>query len=368
MPGPAPRVANVRPQQFGFSPGASLIGNFGSTEPRFRASVPNQHNPGPGEYTPKSIGSFGTSGKRYGWGSALAHDGAQTASKTPGPDAYNPTVDTLKRLEKQWPGRTSASAFGSNASREKPRRAGSTHVGVPGPGRYNVEECSHFISGPSGASGAHSPFVGAARARTGSRLRRDLDNKETSAFASGSVVSGGGTQSAADGDGGVGPGHYAPVGDTIGGRAGAMARRIQTVGARASDGRHWTAFDSTSSRWARDPMSGGPDPNIPGPGAHSVPRWTGQVRTFRKPIRDHLKATDRHKCAFLSGSARFVFPHPNGDADTDAVISYLSSGSAGPVGTAAHTQSALGAVGSALGGGATGRADRRRGGTRRVEW
>jgi hypothetical protein len=328
-------AANSLPQYYGFSPGTSLIGKFGSTEPRFSklqgGGVPEAHNPGPGAYT---VPEKRTLPIKWGWGTGKAHHNAGEKSfLTPGPGSYGSDPTWAQTLQKQWPGRASASAFGTNKARDEP---GTSSI-APGPGRYNAEEASHFISGPNGTSAAHSPFVGVARACTGSRLRRDMDCKETSVFSSKRPAQA--IMSIIDTPG---PGQYAPSVETIGARAAAAQARRQLQHSNEA------SFDSTASRFSRDPMSGAPEPHNPGPGAHSVARWTGVQPSSRKPrsVSADTRSSGPHAQAlgFLCGTTRFQQLGGGKGKPTDepdAVLRFLASGPLGPVGTATHTQSAI---------------------------
>ena len=289
------------PQHYGFNPGTSLIGRFGSTEARF-SKLPygaDPENPGPGSHNPRhELG-----GPKWGWGSQKATHQLPISldSRTPGPGAYgkeqHPSYGGMSsELEKQWPGRKGASAFGSNASRT-PLRSSSS-LDVPGPGRYNSADSSHFTSGRTCSNASNNPWVGQSRILTGSRLRRDMDRKESFVFSSKITMQ---TTQVSDGPG---PGHYAPLGDSIDARTQTRKRNLLQVAARTSDGLPPTSFDSTAPRFTRDPMSGAPEVDNPGPGAHSVSRWSGEQPSSRRPRSQVVVAAGR--CGFLSGSTRFT--------------------------------------------------------------
>lgn len=333
---------NLLSQALGFSPGTSLIGQFGSTDARFKRipldNAPEPHNPGPGAYD----NSPSPGGVSWGWGTGAAHHQNAPAPRdsTPGPGAYgteaHPGGGLLSNLERRRPGKDSASAFGSNVKRSQPLSG----TGTPGPGRYLVEESSIFLSS---SNGARSPYVAAARARTGSRLQRELDSKATAVFASrrpahvlASHASGASSEAISDGPG---PTQYAPKAETISAR---QSRLLQQQGVR-------TSFDSTANRFRRDPMSGVPEPLNPGPGTHLVGRWNGVKDTQRRPRSQLVDKAGR--CGFLSSNPRFdgLVPFSGGlkaaRAQQDKVVAYLAAGALGPVGTATHTMEALKRIG-----------------------
>lgn len=205
---------NLLAQTLNFKPGTSLIGNFGSTDARFKPAANLIHDyPGPGAYMPLST-QVQSASSRWSWGTGAGHTLPPAGGPSPGPGNYGTEQHPdgiLTTLRRRWPGVASKSAFGSNE--ERPLNKSDAN-GLPGPGKYNTDEASYFVSGQTGA---RSPFVAQARARTGSRLQRDIDLKTGSVFSSKLAAHG----SLAPPAGAIdqpGPGSHSPVTDTIGAR------------------------------------------------------------------------------------------------------------------------------------------------------
>lgn len=338
---------NLLPQALNFKPGTSLIGNFGSTDTRFKHSA-SALIPGPGAYHNSLIHtSFGTASKSAStlqstWGTGAGHQLAQVSAATPGPGAYgddqHPCGGILTGIRRKWPGIPAKSAFSSNAATGRETDRPVPGADMPGPGQYNVEDSSYFRTSAPG--GARSPFLAAARQRTGSRLQRDMDAKVGAVFSSRLPShklpdndSGAATDLPRDGPG---PSEYAQVSNTIGARFDAQMRQL----ALRSDGGAFTSFQHTSSRFPEDGASAvASEMGHPGPGAHSVRRWTGEKPDPRRPRHEALH-TSAGRCGFLSSSERFDLSGQNRSMP-DAVVRFLASGSSGPVGQPTHAQDAM---------------------------
>ena len=281
---------NLLPQQLGFSPGTSLIGNFGSTDTRFKrlpmSGTPEPFIPGPGAHSPQ-LSTFRptqTYASSAQWSIKGTGHTLSLASEAdaPGPGAYgdelHPLGGMLTGLRRQWPGVTSCSSFGTNAS--LPTLKAHAGDGLPGPGAYNIEECAHFLSRASPQ--AASPFVGRARQRTGSRLPRDMDAKRMASFASVRAAhqlpapgdeSGAATHAVLDGPS---PAEYHP---TVGTISAQLARHQRSLNLRLDCGQR-TSFHSTAQRsdpaaavLARHPVAAlaSPQPSLSRPRAHPRP-------------------------------------------------------------------------------------------------
>ena len=315
---------NLLAQTLGFTPGTSLIENFGSTDSRFKppATVLNDY-PGPGAYVPLNT-QVQEASSRWSWGTALARGPPEKES--PGPGAYgteqhpNGILTTMRR---RWPGVASKSAFGSND--ERPLNKSHDNK-VPAPGKYNTDDASYFSSGQTGA---RSPYVAAARARTGSRLQRDVDLKVGSVFSSRMAAHGSLAPSAAS-TSQPGPGTHSPVTDTIANRYEHQQHKLQL----RSDGGLLTSFDTTASRFKLNKNA--PEVFVPGPGAHAVGRWSGVLTTTRRPQR----SADPH-LGFLSNSERFGGGGREG-MERDAVVQYLANSAT--IGQPTHAQRAISQV------------------------
>ena len=180
-PAPVKRLA----QDYGFAPGQSLIGQFGTTTLRFSEgntkSVREQDGPGPGAYHPSNSSCLNLKGCIPGFGSDARVHSIAGQQVTPGPGTYGvemqPDGGFVRELRQRWAGEAGASAFGTNAG--SVNTVGSGAYEEPGPGSYNIAESSYFSSK---TSGARSPFAGEARARLGSKLKRISDHKQSAAF------------------------------------------------------------------------------------------------------------------------------------------------------------------------------------------
>ena len=334
---------NLVPQQCGFSPGTSMIGNFGATDARFRripmSGEPEYSNPGPGAYNPLSRGlqprPDQASSARWsikGEGHALSY----AATPSPGPGAYgeeqHPLGGILTGLQRSWPGITSMSGFGTNSALPTLQKVKGD--GQPGPGHYDYEESTRFTSN---AIMSRSPFVGDARARTGSRLQRDMDGKLSAVFASTRPAhklpapgdeSGAATDPKQDGPG---PGAHEQKAMTI---ESTMAGRHRAWSLRA-DGGAGSSFNTTAQRFGKRADDHMPDPLNPGPGSHTLKRWSGEPHTsFRRPRRP------ARSTGFLSSAQRFEGGGRQA-IDPDELMYYLAHGGLGPVGSPAHAIAAL---------------------------
>ena len=340
---------NLLPQALGWAPGTSLIGNFGTTDARFKRlpmdGSPDPYLPGPGAYSPgtyASVGKQGTlqaSAAQWSWGTGAGHNMNLAGGKTPGPGAYG-TEQTLvpgilTGLRRKWPGIATKSAFSTNA--ELPTlKQGADDNGNPAPGQYNADVSSLFTSGPAAVSGARSPFPAQARSQTGSRLQRDVDIKTGANFLSKSPAHQLPFSGFKDGPA---PGDHHPTVHTIGHDHTSMLAKLSL----RSDGGRGTSFDSTAARFQPE----GGSASLPGPGAHTIHRWSGEVPNSRKPrmgeasVRSHAGGN----CGFLSAAERFhTAPAPS----AHSVVDFLAYGDCGPIGRPVHAQSALRGVAQSL--------------------
>lgn len=354
---------NLVPQSLGFHPGTSLIGNFGSTERRFRESPNVLPVPGPGAYQPRNAAC--SVAPTWSWGTSAGHvnAAAEGAAEAPGPGTYgeeqHPCGDLLTGLRRQWPGIAAKSSFGSNAP--LPTVAKTTGSGVPGPGQYNPDESSYFLSGP-GAGGARSPFIADARARTGSRLR-DNDIKMGAVFSSSvpaHLIPGVDGVSGSDRPG---PGAHSPFGGTIDAASTSQRRAM----ALRADGGYSHSFGTTAARFrAEGGPSGTISPNL-GPGTHTISRWSGEKPSMRRPRHGEAASTTGHvgdgagpqgraaggaarSCGFLSSTERFapLASSASSATDADAVVRFLAAESSGPIGQPLSQQAAMRAVRSGI--------------------
>ena len=109
-----------------------------------------------------------------------------------------------------------------------------------------------------------------------------------------------------------------------------------------SDGGVRTSFDTTASRFEQAAGSA-PEPHNPGPGAHSVSRWSGEQPTTRRPQpRQAPTISSAGKCAFLSSADRFAGEGRRA-CSSDAVVHYLAEGPQ-RIGQPTHAQRAIGQV------------------------
>ena len=310
---------NLLPQSLGMKPGTSLIGQFGSTEMRFRPP-PTNENPGPGAY---GAGGRGPSTRlvlsselKGGWapGTALGHV-LDLGMPGPGPGAHGTEQhwDSLvTEQRKRWPGIPSKSSFLANSVREcnKPTPINPD----PGPGAYNQDNTYHFTSK---ATGARSPFLAQARAASGSRLLRDMDMKEMAIFSSKSAA-----HKMPDNNSGAaidaprdfpGPGAHTPAFDTVAVR---YDKQMRNVLMRSDGGLH-TSFHSTAERFKEKEGAA----ELPGPGAHTIGRWNAEIPANRRP---RPAPSVANGSAFLSSDDRFRQKKEH--LHTDAVVQFLAYG------------------------------------------
>ena len=335
---------NLLPQTLGWAPGTSLIGSFGSTDTRFKRipmdNSPEPFNPGPGAYASRisSLAEHASQASAAKWSihGGNGHNPPVTQTRTPGPGAYgaeqHPLGGIMTGLRRKWPGIVTKSSFGSNA--ELPTLRKMEDDGKPGPGKYNMEESSYFTSAAPG--GSRSPFPSQARAITGSRLQRDVDVKTGANFISKSAAH----QLPFNGQkDGPGPSQYAPNFDSIDERAGSTMRGM----ALRSDGGACSSFHHTQARFSESAEVS--QQNLPGPGAHTVARWTGEQPSSRRP-RSLPRSQQGGNCGFLTSAERFSGPRGH-ESSKDAVLNYLAYGDAGPIGLPTHAQAARRSVAEA---------------------
>lgn len=332
---------NLLPQALGWAPGTSLIGNFGTTDQRFTRlpmdGTPEPHNPGPGAYAPKTYSSVGKVGNlqpsaaRWSWGTGAGHVMNLASGPTPGPGAYGSeqtlVPGILTGLRRQWPGIATKSSFGTNAELPTLKR-GADDNGNPGPGRYDSEASTYFTSGAAPVSGARSPYPAQARSVTGSRIQRDVDIKTGANFLSKSPAH---VLPFAGQKDGPAPGDHHPTVDTIAHDYNAKMCRLRL---RSDCGRE-TNFDSTASRFPSEEAKA----KQPGPGAHTIERWSGELPNPRKPR--HItpdQSSTGGKCGFLTSSERFTRAP---EAAAQSVVDFLAYGEYGPIGQPVHAQQAL---------------------------
>jgi hypothetical protein len=345
--GPQPREADYRnllPQQLGFAPGTSLIGSFGTTAARFQRipfdGSPEPSVPGPGAHavpiSSLSVTPVQPAAPKWSWGTGPGHALVYNNAGTPGPGAYGeddaPGGGMLTHLRRQWPGIATMSSFGSNAT--LPTLKPVVGNGLPGPGAYDAAHSAHFVSN---AHAAHSPYIGAARGATGSRLQRDLDSKQMAVFASGRpahVLPGPGDASGSSLSRpamGPGPSEYNPKVGTIG----AQLMSQQAALARRRDGGTAMSFASKATRFGSNHSGEAVvEASNPGPGAHTVPRWRAEKRSYRKPD------VAFGRTGFLSSSERFAQTRGRAQVDPEDLIQYLASGEGGAVGQPVNAQAA----------------------------
>jgi len=344
------RNRNLLPQDLGFSPGTSLIGNFGATEKRFTKipldQAPEPLNPGPGAYDPP-LSTLHLDGNRWdaerrdrkGWGTALGHVLDLAAGDTPGPGTYgeeeHPLGGIMTGLRRSWPGVNAMSGFGTNASLPTLQRPPMSKE--PGPGQYNVDDASRFKSNTK--SGFQSPFIGASRARTGSKLQRDTDSKLHASFASTRPahklpMPGDESGAAIDAPNQTrpGPDAYLPCDHTIA----AQTTRTQRQVLRRHDGGVYGASFDRDARFGKLADRGEPDSDNPGPGTHTLARFDGHRPSNRRPRSDEAQA------AFLTSEQRFH--ETRAGTDPDSLIAFLAAGPMGAVGRPVHAQHAASIV------------------------
>jgi hypothetical protein len=340
---------NLLPQQLGFKPGTSLVGSFGTTAARFNRlpmdGSPEPRNPGPGTYNlrigPAQATPFQAAAPRWSWGTGAGHNlSLGSHGATPGPGAYGEDQQLdggmLTHMRRQWPGITSLSSFGTNAT--LPTLQKHVDSGMPGPGAYDPQDAAHFRSN---ARMANSPFLAAARQRTGSHLTRDLDSKPTAVFASGRAAhalpapgdeSGASISKAADGPGPS----YLPMNGTISASLAQVQRNIS----QRWDGGSATNFDSTAKRFEKSSAAAD---KRPGPGSYTISRWSGEPHpSFRQP-RSNAPGTSG-KTGFLSSAQRFRGPSKEHSSSPELIMQYLAKGELGTVGLPTHAASAKGKV------------------------
>ena len=340
---------NLLPQSFGFKPGTSMIGSFGSTDTRFKG--PKDALPGPGAYPSHvwnkalNVNSRGPhrNSQQWTWGTGAGHNLILAGGESPGPGAYgsgqNLDGDILTDLRRKWPGISTHSGFGSNAPTGRGSSLARFATEAPGPGQYNAEASTYFLS--NAPMGTQTPFVAQARTTTGARLQRDVDIKVSSAFASKRPAhilsfdsSGAATSMPRDGPS---PLDTHSSTNTIGSEHHARMARLSL----RSDAGTRTSFDSTAQRF---PESNATSAVSLGPGAHTVSRWTGETPNARR-IRHAPPGSSAAKTGFLVSAERFAPPGDRGQRGAgDTVMQYLASSSAGPVGQPVHAQSALAQV------------------------
>lgn len=324
----AQAVRNILPQQLGYKPGTSLIGNFGTTQRRFGPlpfdSSPEPLNPGPahyGESLPLEKQQRFRSSPKWRMGTAAAH-GKVILPLTPGPGAHDLYAESqmLDDLHKRWPGNPSASAFSSNADRAG-AGTGSDPT-EPGPGQYDSAEASLFTS-YSGA-GARSPFLAPARRQLGSKLCRAIDASPGASFVSRSPAQ----RIFATAPSGPGPGAYTPI------QGFDVPRERERPQSEAAGLGNLRGFDVSQPRFGRlggEPSSAG----NPGPGAHSIGR--GDISSTHKPRRPLPRGV-----GFSSGAQRSMLgrQRPSDQEVGFQVVDYLANGPLGPPGSGRHAVTA----------------------------
>ncbi|KOO35521.1 hypothetical protein Ctob_014808 [Chrysochromulina tobinii] len=344
-----PSTRNMLPQEFGFSPGTSLIGGFGTTAARLGRPdyAPEPYTPGPGAYhTARSTIQTRTNRRvddlkmnRTGWGSDKGHVLQLAAGGlNPGPGTYgeeqHPMGDILTEMRRSWPGVNSMSGFGTNAS--LPTLSKASKSNEPGPGQYDVLNASHFVTRTRG--GQLDPYQGAARAATGSRRTRDTDSKRYASFASTrpahKLPASGNSEAAIDAPTDFpAPNAYLPTYYMM---ATKQARTKLSVAMR-HEGASGVCFDTSAKKFM--PMADAcvPDPANPGPGAHTIPRFNGERPSMRRP-QPTTPAT-----GFLVRAQRFGGGGGSGAhaaTDPDAVLAFLAYGPMGSAGRPVHAQQA----------------------------
>lgn len=313
-------IRNLLPQQLGYSPGTSLIGNFGSTQPRFQSmqASTDHESPGPGHYN-LSRSMKQPSPPRWD-GLAGRQDDLFLGPDTPGPGAHALYAESglLNDARRRWPGRPSASGFSANAVR--PCLSLTKSKDVVGPGSYEVAASSLFTSQ---SRHSLSPRTAEARMQTGNRIARSMDNSLNAVFA---------TKSAAHiicahpiaAKTGIeadpkqpGPGQYDPY---------PPQRRAPAYGRQLGSG---CGFETSVTRFSRAIGEPEPLPHDPGPGAYHTRRWDGRISSKRRPV-----AALRDEVAF---GTRYSPPTCSKVTDSEigqAVVDYLARGAYGPPGCA----------------------------------
>ena len=331
---------NLLPQDLGFSPGTSLIGNFGSTAARFQRipmdGAPESHIPGPGAYNPPPIGIHKEARREKSWGTDLGHKLELAAGGlTPGPGTYGdeqqPSGGMLTDLRRSWPGVASMSSFGTNAA--LPSLKAPPQSDEPGPGQYDVINTAHFLSR---SHSAFSPYLSAARSETGSRLRRDMDAKRSASFASTRPAhklpapgdeTGAAISSTFEGPA---PNAYLPSDHTI---AHHMAKGRMHLSLRPDYG-VGSPFATSNPRFRPMGDQCVAELGLPGPGAHTLKRFDGEKPSNRRPRSD----TPTTRAPFLVNAARFG--SGKAASDPDAILDCLAYGPMGAVGRPLHAQQA----------------------------
>ena len=172
----------------GWKPGTYSVGNFGSTEPRFRPVVgtvdDTQSKPSPATYWPSAdVGH--RSAPRWSWASDVARPSArEVAHLRPGIDPtlggpgcveeHHPGGDLMEHLRRKQNHRDDATAFGTSAAQRAQTAPGTSS---PGPAAYDVADSAMLTYSRGTLARANE-----ARARVGSRLLRSIDGKESAVF------------------------------------------------------------------------------------------------------------------------------------------------------------------------------------------
>ena len=241
----------------GWKPGTYSVGNFGSTEPRFRPVVgtvdDTQSKPSPATYWPSAdVGH--RSAPQWSWASDVARPSArEVAHLRPGIDPtlggpgcveeHHPGGDLVEHLRRKQNHRDDATAFGTSAAQRAQTAPGTTG---PGPAAYDVADSAMLTYSRGTLARANE-----ARARVGSRLLRSIDGKESAVFC-------GRAKAAAVRRPTPGPDAYT-LPSTI--RAGGPDPRAKRAAPFATTGAR-SAFDAAKAATAS-----------PGPGAHRLRRW-----------------------------------------------------------------------------------------------
>lgn len=323
-----------------------MIGSFGSTDTRFKARA-NDALPGPGAYNSdkynKALNTksqLNSNSTEWSWGTGPGHKLLLAGgADNPGPGAYGTTQnldgDILTDLRRKWPGITTVSGFGSNASTGRGGRLAKSDA--PGPGQYSAEESTYFLS--NAPMGTQTPFVAQARTKTGSRLQRDVDIKVGAVFASKRPAhilsfdeSGSATITPKEGPS---PLDTAVQSHTLHAHHQARMARLSL----RSDAGTRMSFDSTDSRFKE--KGGGSE--SAGPGAPiSADRfgYDGKTLSYRR-IRHAPPGSSAAKAGFNVSAERFK---PLTNKAPEDVLKYLASSSAGPIGQPVHTQNVLAQV------------------------
>ena len=232
----------------------------------------------------------------------------------------------LHGLRRQWPGIATKSSFWHErrvAYAEARRRR--QWQPRPWPVRQRSVHLLHVRCG----AGLGRPLAYPAQARsvTGSRIQRDVDIKTGANFLSKSPAH---VLPFAGQKDGPAPGDHHPTVDTIAHDYNAKMCRLRL---RSDCGRE-TNFDSTASRFPSEEAKA----KQPGPGAHTIERWSGELPNPRKPR--HItpdQSSTGGKCGFLTSSERFT----RAPEAAQSVVDFLAYGEYGPIGQPVHAQQAL---------------------------